>query len=155
MEEQTNSYDLLNPNNIVISNIRNRLQPRIVVMNKAYPVATEIAGIAPFGIDMYQGKRYMKFAITQPNLVELFRAIDIKLMSLVTGLKSSMYGQNIILTLLDKAVKICDEDGNALSSYAIDAGCKMTITIELGDIYTFNNISTYKWLVKNIIIIHK
>lgn len=151
-QEPINSYDLLNPNNIVISDLKNRRQPRIVVMTKAYPVATEVTGYAPFGIDMSFGKRYMKFTLEQSNLAELFRAIDLRLMNLIPGLKSSMSGNNTILTILDKNVKICDNNGNATSSYAIEKGTKMTITIELGDIYTFNDTSNYKWIVKNIII---
>jgi len=151
--DYNNSIQQINPQNILISVIKNKKQPRLCIFNKVYPISLEIAGKSIFGIDMVYGKRYMKFAIENIEISQLIKSIDIRLMTLVDGLQSSFYGSNIIFTMLDKDIIIQNMDGKIMSSFSIDKNTEMEITLELGDIYTNNKQSSYKWIVKKIVIL--
>lgn len=148
------SYENINPANILITNLGNQRQPRLCVFDKTYPICLEIPGKTPFGIDLVYGKQYLKLTVPDRKLAGLLRDIDIRLMQLVPGLKSSVYGYNNIQTVLDRDVEIVDSDNNAVSSYAICKDTEMVVLAELGNIYgkTEKGENYYKWLVKKIIL---
>lgn len=154
---EAGTYNQINPHNIVLSEIKNGIQPRMVVMNKAYPIGLEMSGKAIFGVDMIFGKRYMKFAVANPQLAQLICDIEKRLAELMPGLKSSILGTNIVHTLFDRNVEITREDGNPISSFAIEKGTNLLITAELGNIYKSPNgiEANYKWLVKKIVILNE
>jgi hypothetical protein len=153
---QAGTYENINPANIVITNLGNQRQPRLCVFDKVYPISLEFEGRTPFGIDLIFGKQYLKITVLNSMLSTLLRNIDIRLMNLVPGLKSAVFGANNIQTVLDRDIEIVDEDGKEISSYAICKGSFISVIAELGNIYSTKgakaNEHYYKWLVKKIIL---
>ena len=137
--------------NIVISEIKTKKSPRLILANKTYPIGFETPiVITPFGIDNAYGKFYIKLSFNQSidhDFIVLFLKIEQKLQTLVPGLKTSFSGQNTISCILDKNITIEDNNGNVVSMFGIDKGDSLKATIELGDIYNIN----YKWIVKKLI----
>jgi hypothetical protein len=166
-----NNLSMLNVGNIVISNIRNSLCPRMIVMKKTYPIGFELFNVkTPFGIDVAYGKSYIKLEFeSQTEQYLLLREIEKRLMILQQPIpiKSCLYGTCGISALLDKNVEIVmkgskntqekqeiQENENRLtpiSSYGISRGDILDVVVELGNIYVHNNECTYKYIVKRII----
>ncbi len=138
--------------NLVISEIKNKKTPKLILGNIPYPIGFETpVAITPFGIDSAYGKFYIKLSIDPTidgDFLRLMQAIDQKLMRLVPSLKTNFTSANTINCLLDRNVEIVDADGKQLSMFSIQKGDRLKATLELGDIY-FNNI--YKWMVRKII----
>jgi hypothetical protein len=157
--ENENIISMLNVSNIVISNIRNSICPRFIVLKKAYPIGFEISNVkTPFGIDIAYGKSYMKLEFeSQTEQYLLLREIDKRLMTLQHPIpvKSCLYGSCGISVLLDKNVEIytknTDDTLTRISSYGISKSDILDVTIELGNMYVHNNECTYKYIVKRII----
>jgi hypothetical protein len=163
-----NNLSMLNVSSIVISNIRNSLCPRMIVMKKTYPIGFELFNVkTPFGIDVAYGKSYIKLEFeSQTEQYLLLREIEKRLMTLQQPIpfKSCFYGSCGISALLDKNIEIytkqeqktddTHETENTLkpiSCYGISRGDILDVVIELGNIYVHNNECTYKYIVKRII----
>ena len=154
-----NVISMLNVSNIVISNIRNSICPRFIVLKKAYPIGFEISNVkTPFGIDIAYGKSYMKLEFeSQTEQYLLLREIDKRLMTLQHPIpvKSCLYGSCGISVLLDKNVEIyaknTDDTLTHISSYGISKSDMLDVIVELGNMYVHNNECTYKYIVKRII----
>ena len=163
-----NNLSMLNVGSIVISNIRNSLCPRMIVMKKTYPIGFELFNVkTPFGIDVAYGKSYIKLEFeSQTEQYLLLREIEKRLMILQhpIPIKSCLYGTCGISALLDKNVEIYLKDTNdtqdkqeieniltPISSYGISRGDILDVVVELGNIYVHNNECTYKYIVKRII----
>jgi len=148
----SNHIDNFPIDNLVISEIKNKKTPKIILANVAYPIGFETpVAITPFGIDTAYGKFYMKLCIdptTDGDFLRLMHAIDHKLMGLVPGLKSNFTNATTLHCLLDRNVVIVDADGKNSSMFSIQKGDRLKATVELSDIY-FNN--AYKWMVRKII----
>jgi hypothetical protein len=160
--ENENSISILNVSNIVISNIRNSLCPRLIVMKKAYPIGFELFNVkTPFGIDVAYGKSYMKLEFeSQTEQYLQLREIEKRLMVLQHPIpvKSCLYGSCGISVLLDKNIEIftkdsqnIDGDLKRISHYGISRGDILDVILELGSIYVHNNECSYKYIVKRII----
>lgn len=139
--------------NLVISEIKNKKSPKLILANVPYPIGFETPMVStPFGIDAAYGKFYIKLAFNcqlDNDFVRLLQSIEQKLMKLVPGLKSNFSNATTISCLIDRNVEITS-NGKPLSMFAIQKGDRLTATIELGDIY-FNN--TYKWIVRKIAVV--
>lgn len=157
-----NNLSMLNVSSIVISNIRNSLCPRMIVMKKTYPIGFELFNVkTPFGIDVAYGKSYIKLEFeSQTEQYLLLREIEKRLMTLQhpIPIKSCLYGTCGISALLDKNVEIYLKDTQdnenilkPISSYGISRGDMLDVVVELGNIYVHNNECTYKYIVKRII----
>lgn len=154
-----NKISMLNVDNIVISNIRNSLCPRLIVLKKTYPIGFEISNVkTPFGIDIAYGKSYIKLEFeNQTEQYILIRDIEKRLMSLQNPIpvKSCLYGSCGMSALLDKNVEIYTKDANDtltnISHYGISKGDVLDVTVELGNMYVHNNECSYKYIVKRII----
>jgi hypothetical protein len=157
-----NNLSMLNVSSIVISNIRNSLCPRMIVMKKTYPIGFELFNVkTPFGIDVAYGKSYIKLEFeSQTEQYLLLREIEKRLMVLQhpIPIKSCLYGTCGISALVDKNVEIFMKDTQEtenilkpISSYGISRGDILDIVLELGNIYVHNNECTYKYIVKRII----
>ena len=160
-----NKLSMLNVSAIVISNIRNSLCPRLLVMKKTYPIGFELFNVkTPFGIDVAYGKSYIKLEFeSQTEQYLLLREIEKRLMTLQhpIALKSCLYGSCGISALLDKNVEIYLKDTKniqetenilkPISCYGISRGDILDVVAELGNIYVHNNECTYKYIVKRII----
>lgn len=163
-----NNISMLNVSSIVISNIRNSLCPRMIVMKKTYPIGFELFNVkTPFGIDVAYGKSYIKLEFeSQTEQYLLLREIEKRLMTLQhpIPIKSCLYGSCGISALLDKNVEIYLKDTQdtqdthetenilkPISSYGISRGDILDVVVELGNIYVHNNECTYKYIVKRII----
>jgi hypothetical protein len=168
MNENENRISMLNVGNIVISNIRNSLCPRLIVLKKAYPIGFEIFNVkTPFGIDVAYGKSYIKLEFeNQTEQYLLLRDIEKRLMALQHPIpvKSCLYGSCGISALLDKNVEIYLKDTKDIqntqttndtlthiSSYGISKGDILDVVVELGNVYVHNNECLYKYIVKKII----
>ena len=138
--------------NLVISEIKTKKSPRIILANKSYPIGFETPEvITPFGIDNAYGKFYIKLSFNQTmdrDFLVLLQKIEEKLQILVPGLKTNFSSQNTINCILDKNITIEDTNGNIVSMFGINKGDCLKATIELGDIY---NNTNYKWIVKKLI----
>jgi hypothetical protein len=160
-----NNLSMLNVSSIVISNIRNSLCPRMIVMKKTYPIGFELLNVkTPFGIDIAYGKSYIKLEFeSQTEQYLLLREIEKRLMTLQhpIPIKSCLYGTCGISALLDKNVEIYLKDTKdthetenrltPISSHGISRGDILDVVVELGNIYVHNNECTYKYIVKRII----
>lgn len=154
-----NKISMLNVDNIVISNIRNSLCPRLIVLKKTYPIGFEISNVkTPFGIDIAYGKSYIKLEFeNQTEQYILIRDIEKRLMSLQNPIpvKSCLYGSCGMSALLDKNVEIYTKDANDtltnISHYGISKGDVLDVIVELGNMYVHNNECSYKYIVKRII----
>jgi len=158
--ENENRISMLNVNNIVISNIRNSLCPRLIVLKKTYPIGFELSNVkTPFGIDVAYGKSYIKLEFeNQTEQYLLLREIEKRLILLQHPIpvKSCLYGSRGISALLDKNVEIYlkdtkDDTFTHISSYGISKGDILDVVLELGNIYVHNNECSYKYIVKKII----
>jgi hypothetical protein len=138
--------------NLVVSEIKNKKTPKLILANVPYPIGFETpVATTPFGIDSAYGKFYIKLSIDPTidgDFLRLMQAVDHKLMGLVPGLKSNFTSATTLNCLLDRNVDIVDADGKNSSMFSIQKGDRLKATLELGDIY-FNN--TYKWMVRKII----
>jgi hypothetical protein len=138
--------------NLVVSEIKNKKTPKLILANVPYPIGFETpVATTPFGIDSAYGKFYIKLSIDPTidgDFLRLMQAVDHKLMGLVPGLKSNFTSATTLNCLLDRNVDIVDADGKNSSMFSIKKGDRLKATLELGDIY-FNN--TYKWMVRKII----
>ena len=157
-----NKLSMLNVSSIVISNVRNSLCPRLIVMKKTYPIGFELFNVkTPFGIDIAYGKSYIKLEFeSQTEQYLLLREIEKRLMTLQHPIpvKSCLYGSCGISALLDKNVEIVMKDIQEtenilkpISCYGISRGDILDVVVELGNIYVHNNECTYKYIVKRII----
>jgi len=140
--------------NLVISEIKNKKSPKLILANVPYPIGFETPIVmTPFGIDSAFGKFYIKLAFNcqlDNDFLQVLQSIEQKLMKLVPGLKSNFSNATTISCLLDRNVEITSGvNGKPVSMFAIQKGARFTATIELGDIY-FNN--TYKWIVRKIVV---
>jgi hypothetical protein len=148
----TNNIETFPFENLVISNIKTKKSPRLLLANKPYPVGFETPiVITPFGIDNAYGKFYMKLSFNKDvdrDFIELLRKIEKHLQHLLPTLITNFSNNYTINTMLDKNIKIEDKDGNIVSMFGIEKGETLKATIELGDIY---NDTHYKWLVKKVI----
>ena len=159
MSVHENTTSQLNVANIVISNIRNSVCPRLIVLKKAYPIGFELSNVmTPFGVDIAYGKSYIKLELThQPEQYDLLCKIEKRLIELKhpQPFKSCLYGARGISAILDKNIEIYakDIDGNLqnISHYGITNGDILDVIIELGNIYTHDNVCMYKYIVKKII----
>lgn len=143
----------MNPQNILISNIKGRKAPRLCLLDRVYPIGIEIEKAKiPFGIDVVYGKRYMKIEIDDPTIIQQMMDIERRLQQLEPNLFSAFSGPRQIQTILDRNVKITNQQGEVVSSYAIDRGLDCSVLLELGDIYQHNSVSNYKWITKSIIL---
>lgn len=138
--------------NLVISDIKNKKKPRLILANKAYPIALETpVGHTPFGIDNVYGKFYMKLTLNKDvdmDFIELLKKIEKRLQTIIPSLLTNFTNSSTFNTILDKNVKIEDDKGNIVSMFGIEKGDCLKTTIELSDIYNDKN---YKWIVKKII----
>ena len=138
--------------NLVISEIKNKKTPKLILANVPYPIGFETpVATTPFGIDSAYGKFYIKLTIDPTidgDFLRLMQAVDHKLMDLVPGLKTNFTSATTLNCLMDRNVVIADAEGKHVSMFSIQKGDRLKATIELGDIY-FNN--TYKWMVRKII----
>jgi hypothetical protein len=148
----TNNIETFPIENLVISNIKNKKNPRLILGNKTYQVVFETPNvITPFGIDNAFGKFYIKLSLnkdTDNDFIVLLKKIENKLQTLIPTIISNFSNNYTINAILDKNMKLEDKDGNIISMFGIEKGDILKATIELGDIY---NDKYYKWIVKKIV----
>jgi hypothetical protein len=156
----TNNLDTLNIDNIILSIIKTKITPKLILSSNVYPIGFDIPEVlVPFGIDRSYGKSYLKIQMFNDSKYLYFlKKIEYKLNELVKEkfngrtLKTSFYGENTMATILDKNIEIVDNNNNQISNYAIIKGTKIQVLMELGDIYDYNNDYHYKWIIKKIIL---
>jgi hypothetical protein len=156
----TNNLETLNIDNIILSVIKTKITPKLILSNHVYPIGFEIPEVlVPFGIDRNYGKSYLKIQLfADSKYLFYLKNIENKLNQLIIekykgrNLKTSFYGENTMATILDKNIQILDINNNQISNYAIVKGTKIQILMELGDIYDYNNEYHYKWIIKKIIL---
>ena len=139
--------------NLVISEIKTRKTPKIILAKKTYPIGLETPEvITPFGIDSAYGKFYMKLTFTSSDndFLGLLHKIEQKLQDLVPGLKSNFSNNSTINCILDRNVIIENTEGNQVTMFGINKGDRLKTSLELGDIY---NNTNYKWIVKKIVLL--
>jgi hypothetical protein len=156
----TNNLETLNIDNIILSIIKTKISPKLILCNHVYPIGFEIPEVlVPFGIDRNYGKSYLKIQLFNDSKYLFYlKNIENKLNELVKekyegrNLKTSFYGENTMATILDKNIQIIDMNNNQISNYAIIKGTKIQVLMELGDIYDYNGNYVYKWIIKKIIL---
>ena len=138
--------------NLVISTIKTKKCPRLLLANKPYPVSFETPDvITPFGIDNAYGKFYIKLSFNKDvdgDFIGLLQKIEKRLQSIIPTLQTNFSNYFTISCILDKNIVIQDSKGQAVSMFGIEKGEILKATVELGDIY---RDSHYKWIVKKLI----
>ena len=156
----TNNLETLNMDNIILSIVKNKITPKLILSTHVYPIGFEIPEVlVPFGIDRNYGKSYLKILMfADSKYLFYLKQIENKLNELIKEkyngrtIKTSFYGENTLATILDKNIEIVDINNNQISNYAIIKGTKIQVLMELGDIFDYNNDYHYKWIIKKIIL---
>ena len=149
----TNHIQSFPLDNLVISEVKTKKTPKIILANKTYPIGFETPEVVtPFGIDNAYGKLYMKltFRSNDNDFVGLLHKIEEKLQQLVPGLKTNFSNNNTINCILDRNITIVNKEGTPVTMFGVSKGDNMKVDLELGDIY--NNLN-YKWIVKKMTLL--